>query len=149
MTYELPTQPATAGTRLDGTSAPAHLMVDHLHGPYIQAIEVELAALGVGVRSLRLHTGPIRSADLEVVAEHRAEPILVRWDEINGWSVQTRAAATELAVFFGIAVVPPPIHLATWLYLTLQHLDVTPSRAGAPQPEPSVDIQLYAYHRHG
>ena len=118
-----------------------------LHGGYIRAVVTALTTRGVPTVSARVGHGGMRHAQLTLTRRKRAEPMLLRWDEINGWSLHDRRPGRIPAVFFGLTAVPPPDILAAWVVLSAAQLDATVIRTGEPFAPRNIDDELRAYQQ--
>ena len=136
-----------AHTPTDNTARMAGQSDRLVHRGYISATQTALGQIGVPARLVRSGGDAVRHADLVVNADRASEQVLLRWDEINGWSLHDRGNGSP-AIFFGVTAIPSPDELATWVLLSLRHLDVTALRTG--QPFAPVDLleQLRKYQQH-
>lgn len=131
----------------DTTSVPSGQSDADLHDGYIQAVITALATRGVPTASARIgHTG-VRHAQLTVTRRKRAQPMLLLWDEVNGWSLHDRRPGRIPAVFFGLTAVPPPEILATWVVLLAAQLEATVIRTGEPFAPRNIDHELRTYQQ--
>jgi hypothetical protein len=119
-----------------------HIKQTTVHRDYVLAVSAELAARGVEVRSVRVSTGAaVRHADIELVVPGGAGRVLLRWDELNGWSWQVRDLREGPSpVFCGVSVAPAPAYLADWAMMWLRCPVVTWPRDIAALRPPEVGV---------
>lgn len=123
-----------------GTShnEPAHL-------GYVYSVKDALTGRGLSATVALIGGVAVWHADLELSTADRQTAVLLRWDELNGWSCQTRGAVPTPVVSFGVSAVPPPAQVADWIESVLAHPDVRPRRARGPFVTPDLTAQLARY----
>lgn len=115
------------------------------HRGYVCAVQTDLASRGFVVTVGLIGGVAIWHADLELRTEDRGLAVLLRWDELNGWSCQIRGAFHAPAIAFDAAVVPPPTQLADWVESVLRHPSVRPRRVAGPFVTRDLTAQLERY----
>jgi hypothetical protein len=90
------------------------------HRAYVLAVCAELTDQRMEVRSVRVSpvTSAVRHADIDLDAPDGGGHVLLRWDELNGWSWQTRDAQPALN-YFGAGIRPTPAELVDWMAMSL------------------------------
>jgi hypothetical protein len=114
---------------------------------YVLAVGAELAGHGVDVSSLYVSAAvAVRHADIELAVPGVAGHVLLRWDELNGWSRRTcNHGEVSAPAFFGGSVLPSPADLADWVVTSLRYPVVTSYRDD-PFAAPDLDVRLGTYH---
>jgi hypothetical protein len=118
------------------------------HHAYVTAVVAEITSQGMDVMSVHVSAAAaVRHADVELTAPDLVGCVLLRWDELNGWSWQTRNHGEEPApMFFGVSLLPAPADLANWMVMSLRYSVVTSYRDCVPFVIPDLDTRLRAYH---
>ena len=115
---------------------------------YVMAVGAELAARGVGVASVYVSPAvAVRYADFVLAVSGVAGRVLLRWDEVNGWSRRTCHHDEEsVPAFFGGSALPAPADLADWVVTSLRYPVVTSHLDDGPFTAPDLDVRLQTYH---
>lgn len=125
------------------TGGPAH--TDPPHRGYVLAVIEALCLRGLPVTVALVSGVAVWHADLELSTADRQTAVLLRWDELNGWSCQTRGARSTPAISFGVSAVPLPVQVASWVESVLAHPDFRPRRAQGPFVTPDLTARLARY----
>lgn len=127
--------------RENGGTAPN----DPPHRGYVLAVTEALSLRGLPVTAVLVGGVAVWHADLELTAG-RQTVVLLRWDELNGWSCQTRGARPTPAIWFGVSAVPLPVQVASWVESVLAHPDFRPRRIQGLCVTPDLTARLARYH---
>lgn len=117
---------------------------DPPHRGYVLAVTEALALRGLSVAVALVGGVAVCHADLELTAGRQT--VLLRWDELNGWSCHTRGARPAPAIWFGVSAVPLPVQVASWVESVLAHPDFRPRRAQGLFVTPDLTDRLARYH---
>lgn len=115
------------------------------HRGYVLAVAEALSLRGLAVTVALVGGVAVWHADLKLAAADRQPVVLLRWDELNGWSCQTRAACSTPAIWFGVSAVPLPTQVASWVESVLAHPDFRPSRTRGLFVTPDLAARLGRY----
>lgn len=112
------------------------------HHAYVTAVVAEITSQGMDVMSVRVSAAAaVRHADVELTAPDLVGCVLLRWDELNGWSWQVRDLREGTSpVFCGASVAPAPAYLADWAMMWLRCPVVTWPRDIAALRPPEVGV---------
>ncbi|MFL6118872.1 DUF6292 family protein [Actinophytocola sp.] len=122
---------------------PAH--ADSPHRGYILAVTEALSLRGLSVTVALVGGVAVWHADLELATVDRQTAVLLRWDELSGWSCQTRGAQSTPAISFGVSAVPLPTQVAVWVESVLAHPEFRPRRAQGLFLTPDLTARLGRY----
>jgi hypothetical protein len=111
------------------------------------AVGAALADQGVGIGSVYVSNAvAVRHAEFELTVPGVAGRVLLRWDELNGWSRRTCNHGEESSpAFFGGGVLPSPADLTDWVVMSLRYPVVTSFRDDGPFAAPDLDVRLQTY----
>jgi hypothetical protein len=137
------THPTNGNTASRENGGPAHN--DPPHGSYILAVTEALSFRGLSVTVALVGGVAVWYADLELATADRQTAVLLRWDELNGWSCQTRGARSAPAISFGVSAVPLPTQVASWVESILARPDFRPRRAQGLFVTPDLTARLARY----
>jgi hypothetical protein len=132
------------------------------HSAYIAAVRHHLETQDIATVDVRISVSPEgrREAVMRLVPDDSAPvgqvplDVSVRWDEEYGWSLLARYDSAPPVpgspVHKGLAVLPDPDDVATWVVVLLARPDVTPSREDGPyrdrsSADPAFEAQLAHY----
>ncbi len=123
------------------------------HERYVHAIVTELRGRDVVVADVEVESAPLRRGRMTISepapagAESRAEWVRLMWTERHGWSWQVcyEGEQPRVPTYFGIALVPPPAHVAAWLVVALRHPGVEPTREAGDLDRTSLETDLLSY----
>ena len=119
------------------------------HRAYVLAVCAELADQELEIRSVCVSPvgAAVRHAEIELALADCGGCVLVRWDELNGWSWQTRNDHEQPRLGFFGGLLPSPTDLVDWLVMSIWYAVVRSPRAGVPANVANLDARLLAYHR--
>ncbi|MFJ5984430.1 DUF6292 family protein [Lentzea sp. NPDC092896] len=123
------------------------------HARYVQAVVTELHGLDVAVADVVVESVPLRRGQMTITepapagTESEAEWVRLMWTERQGWSWQVcyEGEQPRVPTYFGLALVPPPRQVATWLVVALRHPGVEPTREAGALDRTNLDKDLLAY----
>jgi hypothetical protein len=123
------------------------------HGQYLQAVVTELRGLDVAVADVVVESVPLRRGRMIISepapagTEAEAEWVRLMWTERQGWSWQVcfEGEQPRVPTYFGLALVPPPRQVATWLVVALRHPAVEPTREADDLDRTRLEEDLLAY----
>jgi hypothetical protein len=127
-----------SGTSHNSDNDPPHL-------GYVFAVKEALTTRGLPVTVALIGGVAVWHADLELATTDRQTAVLLRWDELNGWTCQTRGALPTPEISFSVSAVPPPAQLAEWVQSVLTHPHVRPRRDRRPFVTRDLTTQLARY----
>lgn len=116
------------------------------HRGYILAVKEALTLRGLSVTVAHVSGVAVWHADLELATADRQTAVLLRWDELTGWSCQTRGAHPTSAIAFGVSAVPLPVQIAAWVASVLAHPTFRARRARGLFVTPDLATRLARYH---
>jgi Family of unknown function (DUF6292) len=115
---------------------------------YVMAVGAALADRGANIRSLYVSAAvAMRHVDIELTVPGIADRVLLRWDELNGWSRRTCNDGQEsMPAFFWGRALPSPADLADWVVMSRQYPVMTSYRDDGPFTAANKDLRLQPYH---
>ncbi len=122
---------------------PAHDDPPHLG--YVFAVQEALSLRGLSATVSLVGGVAVWHADLELSTADQQTAMLLRWDELNGWSCQARGARPTPAISFGVSAVPIPAQVAGWVESLLANPDFRPRRTRGPFVTPDLTDRLARY----
>jgi hypothetical protein len=126
------------GTSYNSDNDPPHL-------GYVFAVKEALTLRGLSATVALVGGVAVWHADLELATAGEQTAVLLRWDELSGWSCQTRGARPTPAISFGVSAVPLPVQVASWVESVLAHPEVRPRRAQGLFVTPDLTARLARY----
>jgi hypothetical protein len=126
------------GTSRSSDNDPPHL-------GYVVAVKEALILRGLSATVALVGGVAVWHADLELATADRPTAVLLRWDELSGWSCQTRGARPTPAISFGMSAVPLPVQVASWVESVLAHPDFRPRRTHGPFLTADLTARLARY----
>lgn len=121
---------------------------DPPHRGYILAVKEALSLHGLSATVVHISGVAVLHADLELTTADR-QPVVLRWDELTGWSCHTPSANLASAISFGVSAVPLPMQIASWVKSVIAHPSFRARRVQGPLITPDLTTRLARYHTGG